>query len=68
MNTKAIIAITILTTFLSGTSAIAGDNDYVNASAELPANEPLVIQHAYFLTTTADAIETEETEETLSSK
>jgi len=60
MNTKAIIASTLLSAIFAGTSAIAGDNDYLKTVVDTTTEQPFVIKHAYLLTTTEDSKQTEE--------
>ena len=44
MNTKVLLAGTILTALFAGTSAIAGDNDHFAASDSVTATDSVVIQ------------------------
>jgi len=44
MNTKVLLAGTILTALFAGTSAIAGDNDHFAASDSVIATDSVVIQ------------------------
>lgn len=66
MNTKAIIASTLLTVlFATGTSAIAGDNDYVTAAnivtnANNTQAKTFVIKHAYLVSSTVESEATDE--------
>jgi hypothetical protein len=49
MNTKALLAGTILTTLFAGTSAIAGDNDYLfEDTAYVTTTESVEVQKVSF--------------------
>lgn len=60
MNIKAIIASSIFSAVIAGTSATAGDNDYLTTFVDTTTEQPFVIKHAFLLTTTVEAVETEE--------
>ena len=50
MNIKAIITTAVLSTVLAGSSAFAGDNDYLATAVDTSTAQPFVIQHAFLVT------------------
>ncbi|MEH6455322.1 MAG: hypothetical protein V7749_03310 [Cocleimonas sp.] len=60
MNTKAILAAIVLSALFAGTSAIAGDNDYIATYAVNQTAETFVIKHAFLLTPAVVAVVNEE--------
>ncbi|MEH6458182.1 MAG: hypothetical protein V7749_17765 [Cocleimonas sp.] len=48
MNTKILLAGTILTALLAGTSAIAGDNDYLFEDSAYATTESVVAQKVVY--------------------
>lgn len=60
MNTKAIIAGTVLTALFAATPANAEDNGYLTTAVDTTTAQPFVIKHAYLLTTTVVADEVDE--------
>lgn len=60
MNTKAIIATAVLSTVLAGSSAFAGDNDYLATAVDTSTAQPFVIQHAYLVTAPVETVQSED--------
>ena len=59
MNTKVMIATTMLTAMLVAPAAFAGDNDFLDKAIDTSTSQPFVIKHAYLLTTTVKPEDTE---------
>ena len=60
MNTKVMIASTMLAAILTAPAANAGDNDFLAKAIDTSTSQPFVIKHAYLLTTPVATDETEE--------